>query len=304
MSKSNKYPTGQVTRIKKAAAAIAERCRGAEAEVLELAQAIPVREITANAANYVYELDPQRLLLVDDQIRAIINRWLGLETLTPRWFFADYIGPAYQQGTAEATARIAALLEGQQIGAAFQLESVLLSEPYRRRVELVMARSFNDMRGFAGEAANQLGAIIGNGVAAGISPREIADQIAANFDKTAGWRALRIARTEVNTAYNTARTEATVDARDRLGVEIKVMHRSALLLERTREDHAERHGKIYTPEDQTRWWSQGANRINCYCTTMEIVYINGEPLNKALIERYNKQRQKFLGRSDNATPDN
>lgn len=297
---SAKYPTGQTNRIRAAAKAIAERVRGAEADVLQLVDSLRVREITTNAATYIYELDPQRLLLVDDQIRAIINQWLELDTLTPRWFFADYVGDAYLEGTGEATARIAALLQDNPAAAALELESVLMSEPYRRRVELVIARSFNDMRGFGGEAANQLGAIIGNGVAAGISPREIAAQVQANFDKTAGWRALRIARTEVNTAYNTARTEATIDARDRLGIEIKVMHRSALLLERTRDGHAERHGRIYTPEDQTAWWSQGANRINCYCTTVEIVYINGEPLNKALIERYQKQRQKFLGRSDNA----
>lgn len=304
---ADKFPTGQQRNTKAAAAEIKRRMKQAKIEVLAVFNSIPVKRIEvsrlqANQVSYIYELSATRFLEVELELKRIIASWLEVQDATQRparWFFDQYIGKAHTDGTGAALGNIASALESVSADPVLlgqvQLENVLLSEPYRRRFELVSARAFNDMIGFADENGRKLGQILGNGVAGGQSPREIARQLYREFDFIEGYRALRIARTEVNAAFNKAREEATKDARDRLGVEMRVMHVSSLVEGSTRLHHAERHGGIFTPEDQSLWWSQGSNRINCLCTTVEIVFVDGKPLQEALIKRTRAKGARFLG---------
>ena len=85
----------------------------------------------------------------------------------------------------------------------------------------------------------------------------------------------------------------TKDVRDRLGLEVRVMHVSALV-ENTRPSHAARHGKIYTLEDEREWQHEGSNMISCLCSTVEVVFVNGEPTQKKLIERQRKRGEAFF----------
>lgn len=286
-------PTGQSGNTKRAKAAIAARMRGARPEVLKVLDSIPVQAITANAS-YVYELDATRYQLVVDEIQRIIDRWLDISRITgkpARWFFDTYTGRAYQQGTVLASSNIAAQVPEQ--AALLDAQAILNSQPYQRRIALVFARSFNNMRGFAGQAAEDLARVLANGVAEGASPRRIAASIGQVFDDVEGYRALRISRTEINKAYTEARNDMAGDARQRLGLDVRVLHVSALV-DATRASHAARHAHIYTPADQKKWWDTGTNRINCLCSALEIVFVDGEPLNKKLIERYKIRGDQYF----------
>jgi SPP1 gp7 family putative phage head morphogenesis protein len=307
ISSADKYPTRQQGNIRLAALEIKRRMRQAREEVLQLIDTIPVKSIEvsrlqANDVSYVYELSGTRFLEVELELRNIIAKWLEVQDQTgkpARWFFDPYVTKAYTDGTALSAGNIAAALESAGADpillSQMQLETIMFSQPYRRRFELVLSRTFNDMAGFADDNGRELGQILASGVAGGQSPRTLAKQIEREFDFVEGYRALRIARTELNTAFNVAREEQTKDARDRLGVEVKVMHISSLLEGRTRPHHAERNGSLHTPEAQALWWSDGTNRINCYCTTVEIVFIDGEPLQVELIKRVRAKGAKFLG---------
>ena len=306
-TQAEKYPTRQVTNIKKAQAEIKRRMREAKKQVLALVDSIPVKSLAVsqfvqNEITYIYELSATRFLEVEQEIRDIISEWLEVqnETQKPaRWFFDPYTSKAYTDGTAVSAGNIAAQLGSVDADpfllSQVQLENIMLSQPYRRRYELVSSRAFNDMVGFADENGARLGQILAQGVAGGQSPREISKLIEKEFESIEGYRAQRIARTEINAAYNTAREEMTQDARTRLGLDVRVMHVSALLEGRTRKDHAARHGSIYLPAEQKLWWSQGANKINCYCTTVEIVYIDGKPLQEDLIKKTRARGEQFLG---------
>jgi len=311
ISSADKYPTRQQGNIKAGAAAIKQRMLSAEDEVLALFDSIPVKSINVNQLQnnelyYQYELSATRFLQVEEDIKSIIAKWLEVQDVTQkpaRWFFNPYLDKAYSSGTAASLTRMTSALEstafadtfdGQFLMSQLDYENVLLSEPYRRRIELVAARTFNSMAGFADENGVRLSQILAQGVAGGQSPATISTLMQKEFEDIQGWRALRIARTEINTAHNVARSDASKDARDRLGVELKVMHVSALL-ETTRKHHADRHGLLFTPEAQDLWWSIGANRISCYCTTVEIIFINGEPLQKDLIKKTRAKGQKYLG---------
>lgn len=314
-SKLEQDPTQQAGNRRAAKAEIKRRIQSAREPILQLLDSIPVDKVevqnvyspTASESGYVnrvkyqYLLEADRLLEINDEIRRIINGVLQLEMQTgmpQRWFFERYLEKAYREGTAQSAARMSAQVAGTGVvpfttERALELETILMSEPYRRRIETLYARAFENMKGFAGQAAEDLGRLLGTGVALGQSPRKIAADMRKKFTQIEGYRALRIARTEVNQAFTNARLEQTEDARERLGIDARVMHISALV-PNTRATHAARHGRLYTPQSQLEWWSQGSNRISCLCSTIEIVYMDGEPLQKDLIERFRARGKQYF----------
>lgn len=297
-TRKERDPAGTAGIRRSAKAEIAKRLAEAEQEILPLIESLPVRSITINKTRYEFEVDAERFEQISEEIKAIINRWL--QTAQPnkpiRWFFDSHLNQSYRNGTVEAATRLQALVEavsGEGVGDALSVERVLNSEPYRRRIELVFARVFEEMAGFADEAGTNLARVLAQGMAAGNSPRSIASAMRKEFRGLKGYRALRIARTEINKAHTDARMDQAKDARDRVGVDTMIMHISALV-PNTRATHASRHGKLYTIEEQQAWWSEGYNRINCLCSTLEIIFIDGEPIQQDLIERMRKRGQQYF----------
>lgn len=305
-TRQERDPTQQANRRLQAERAIRKRIKQAHKPVLALFDSIPVREVevqtntrdengqlVANRIFYRYDLRPEMFENIDAEIRRVLGSLLETNSRgkPARWFFDQYIEQSYQGGTTQSAGRIDAMARGAGLDIPeAAVERVLQSPAYRRRLELTFARTFEDMKGFEGKAADDLGRVLFNGVAGGKSPRDIAGSILDTFDDIEGFRAERIARTEINKAFTDARMEQTIDARDRLGIEVRLMHVSALS-PGTRPDHADRHGKVFTPEEQEEWWSEGANRINCLCSTVEILYMDGQPVQDDLIQR---QRQRGI----------
>lgn len=290
-----KDPTGQAGNRLRAKVDISRRVNRLRDPVLQILDSFPVESITVNKTRYNYDINPQRIAGLFDELQAMFYRALEVESFSRGWFLSQYLGQAWQDGTTKAFIRLKTLAESAapNIAEAMNLDSVLTSPEYARRFEIIAARAFESMKGFAGQAANDLGRILGEGVALGQSPRTIARDIRKKFDQIEGYRALRIARTEVNNSFKEARYEETKDVRDRLGLSVKVMHVSALV-ENTRPSHAARHGKIYTLEDEREWQNEGSNLINCICSTVEVVFVNGEPTQKKLIERQRKRGEMFF----------
>jgi SPP1 gp7 family putative phage head morphogenesis protein len=310
-SNRDNYPTQQQANIKAAVRAISHRMRNAESDVLAILDAIPVSSIKVNQlANnelfYRYELSATRWLQTEQDIKDIIARWLEVQDQTgkpARWFFDPFIDKSYESGTKASLTQISSALSavitddnplGMSLLTQLDYENVLMQPQYRDRIALVAARTFNDMVGFADSNGLKLAQILAAGMAGGKSPAIISRQMQDEFASVQGWRALRIARTEINTAHNQAKYDQDIDARDRLGIEIKEMHISALT-ETTRIHHAERHGLLFTPEAQKAWWETGGNRINCYCSVVTIVLIDGVPVQKSLIKKTRAKGQKYLG---------
>jgi len=290
-----KDPTGQAGNRLRAKVDISKRVERLRKPVLAILDSFPVESITVNKTRYNYDVNPQRIAGLFDELQALFYQALELDGFNRGWFLSQYLGKAWQEGTTKAFTRLkkAAESAAPNIAEVMHLDSVLTSPEYARRFEIIAARAFESMKGFAGQSANDLGRILGEGVALGQSPRTIARDIRKTFDQIQGYRALRIARTEVNNSFKEARYEETKDVRDRLGLEVRVMHVSALV-ENTRPSHAARHGKIYTLEDEREWQNEGANLINCLCSTVEVVFVNGEPTQKKLIERQRKRGEAFF----------
>lgn len=253
-----------------------------------------------NRVIYTYELDASRLESLQDFIFLVLND--QFMTGRQRTFLTPYVTQGYMKGSSDTITRIARLAgqagESDWILSHLQVEQIALSPQFQNRIGLVLARTFNSMDKFSGDLSVDLGRVIADGMTRGISPRRIADTIGQKFD-TSYARAMTIARTEVNEALRSAKAQEAKAARDDLELDIRVVHTSALLPERTRRWHAERHGKIFTIEDQEAWWAEGANKIGCYCVANEIVIKpDGSIYDAGLIDQLKSESKAFLGLVD------
>lgn len=290
-----KDPTGQAGNRLRAKREISRRVRSLREPVLQILDSFPIESITVNKTTYQYSVNPDRLASLFDELQLYFFQALELDTFSRGWFLNEYLGQAWQQGTVKSFSRLKTLAESVAPNRAelMQLDSVLTSPEYANRFDLISARAFENMKSFSGQAANDLGRILGQGVALGQSPRTIARDIRKKFDQIEGYRALRIARTEVNHSFTEARYEQSKDVRDRLGLEVSVLHVSALV-DSTRPNHAARHGKLYTLEEQREFWATGSNLISCLCSTVEVVFIDGEPTQQKLIERQRERGEQYF----------
>jgi len=70
-----------------------------------------------------------------------------------------------------------------------------------------------------------------------------------------------------------------------------------LKFDATRKTHGLRHGTIHTIEDQAAWWDEGTNRINCLCSSTEVVLNKeGKPFDGGLIPKFESQRIAHYGK--------
>ncbi len=276
-------PTGTDALERRAMREFNRRLRSVRRAYVDVLDRIPRERVLTPNAVYEYRLDSSMLRSILEDASRLVDQIMlegGQENL---WFFDAYVSTAYRRGTAQALANM-----GQQSAeyrrAKGPLRDVLTSEPYRHRLALIAAREFEEMRGFSGEMKADMARILTDGLGRGQNPREIARRLSTQIG-TEEKRAARIARTEIPTALRRARLDEAQDAEESYNLRLKEMHFSALS-PTTRITHAQRHGKIYTAEEQRDWWSRDANAINCKCSTITVlVDENGDPLDPSVVKR-------------------
>lgn len=245
---------------------------------------------------YTFRLDPTLLSALLAEGDMLVNAILMEGGERNLWLFESYVAVAYQRGTAQEFASLAqqspAYKAGQQ-----DLASLLRSEPYQRRLALIRAREFEEMKGLAGQVKADMGRILTDGLGRGLNPRDIA----RNLTDQAGIeerRANKIARSEVTTALRRARWDEADEGAERYALQGKQMHLSALS-PTTRRTHAERHSKLFTTDEVRDWYAKDGNSINCKCNQVFVlVDEHGKPLVPGIQERARETYQKMAARED------
>ena len=163
-------------------------------------------------------------------------------------------------------------------------EEVVLSTDHQSRVADTKRRVSSIIKTQAAMLAERAVGAMARAMRGFKAERGVKSDVFQEYTK-ARTRMRRALDTEVNEVYNETRAGTSAYAADITGADIELVHVSALL-PTTREHHAARHGRIYTHEEQQEWWSQGANRINCHCSTRPVVYgSDGELIDTSLIDQ-------------------
>lgn len=279
-------PTRTLTKQNKAAAEIRRRLKVVFADVQKYVASITSRAVAVNRA-YEFQIDPWQMERIVPDIEQIIAG----QFVDEGWLFGQYVGPAYTQGALTAAESLAHQ-------AAHVIPDIGRHTPphmtaaFQARYELIRARMFELMEGFAGETARDLGGILSRAILDGLNPADIAPAIAARFD-VAEYRADRIARTEITTALRRGRLDESEASADRVGLQVKFMHISAFSTT-TRVSHAARHGKLYSADEVREWYSVDANAINCRCAQVEtFLGADGQPLAPGLLKRAEQIKEKY-----------
>lgn len=234
-------------------------------------------------AKYTFRLDSFLLGTILAQLDAEVNDILLEGGENNLWFTESYVAVAAARGTSQAYHNLAVQSPVYREGRG-TLAQLLNSEPYRRRMALVRAREFEEMKGLAGNVKANMSRVLTDGIGRGLNPREIAKSLTeqAGIEKR---RANLIARTEITTALRRARWDETEDAKEEFGFHSKEMHLSALLPS-TRRSHSQRHARLFDLDEVREWWAKDANSINCRCATTTILTDKaGNPLISTAIDR-------------------
>lgn len=238
-------------------------------------------------ARYEYQLDPVLLTMTLNDASILVDAVLLEGDQSNNWFTELYVETAVIRGTAQTFAN---LTQQSSVYAADResLQALLMSEPYQRRMELVYARTFEEMKGLTATTKRNMARVLTDGIGRGLNPREVARNLREQVGIETR-RAKTIARTEMTGALRRARWDEATEAREALGLRIMLLHYSALS-PTTRQSHAIRHAHLYTVEAVREWYSTGANAINCKCSQVEtLVDEKGNPLNPKVIELSRKE---------------
>lgn len=272
--------------------AFAKRIKKVSQGYIQLLNRIPSEPVVNK--KYQFDLDPNYLSIILRDGELMVDEVLLQGGEFNNFFFNEYVSTAYERGTAQEYANLA---QQSTAYAATQqsVATILLSEPYQLRMALVRARVFEEMKGLSAQVKADMARILTDGIARGLNPREVA----RNLNEQSGIeirRANRVARTEITTALRRARMDEADEASEVLNLETRQVHISALS-PTTRPNHASRHGKIFTTDEQRDWWARDGNSINCKCSTVTILTDKeGRPYNDTLLNKLKEEKEAMRER--------
>lgn len=248
------------------------------------------RTLVTNAS-YEYQLDPLLLSMTLNDASVLTDSVLLEGDQNNNWFAETYVEAAVVRGTAQTFANLsqqsAAYLADRQ-----SLQSLLISDPYQRRMTLVYSRVFEEMKGLSADTKRNMARVLTDGIGRGLHPSIVARNLRTQVGIETR-RANTIARTEMTTALRRARWDEADEAKKDLGLNIRLLHFSALS-PTTRQSHAARHAHIYTVEAVRAWYATGANGINCKCSQVEVlVDAKGNPVNSKVVELAQKEFRQW-----------
>lgn len=251
---------------------------------------IPV-ELAVNA-KYTFLLDGYLLSSLMANLDNFVDSIL-LEGGSPSlWFAESYVAVAAARGIAQEHANLSAQSPAYKAGRG-TVQDILRSEPHRRRMALVYAREFEEMKGLSGDTKARLGRVLTDGIGRGLNPREIAKNITTETGSIKKARANLIARTEITTALRRARWDEAEDAKQEYGLRTKELYLSALS-PTTRAEHAAMHSKLLTVDQVREIFARKGWAPNCKCsTTSVLVDKDGNPLVPSIIDRAKRAKDNM-----------
>ncbi len=313
MPKSKEDPTGQARNRNRASRDLVNRLEKSRIEVTKLFLKIPrttktetkvVNNLIVSELVWIYGIDTPEFERFLQEISNILD--INLETGAPvmpvNWFYKLYVEVAFRSGgfddfveTEQMLRELKneGILEEDFSIVSFDPDVISNSTIYRRALAKEYAVNYQSVKTLSQATAIDVFAEIQRAIESGQNTKVVGNAIAKRFD-VAKFNARRIARTEINAAYNNAKLELTTLAEEQFDISLGNMHISALV-PTTRVTHARRHGLAYSVHDQLTWWNTSPNRINCLCTTRKVaIDKKGNVLNKEFQEDVKEEGKAYF----------
>ncbi len=265
---STTNPTGTGRILSRADKEIERRISGMEKEVIEAFNDIPAYAANASVDDiglYVYGLSPEQMLLLQETLGAIADKWLVGGVPKGMFWFEPFTEEAANLGLAQSSANLANLSAA--YAAARPIESVIYSSAFNNKTAASVDRDYSHWTGLAAEAKTKLSGVIADGVAQGKNPRSVVTDIQTALDVTRS-KARQIAQTDIVGTLRETRWAEADAAEYEFGFKVMLLWSSALK-KSTRINHGNKHGKIFTTQQVRAFYSQGGEKFNCYCSQVE-----------------------------------
>jgi hypothetical protein len=297
---SPKDPTNQGRLRKFARRLVKKRLLESRNTILDLFKAIPRRKkyqkVVTNDSEIVwqYDFDASDAEAFNQSIQNTINEAIQTTEDKPseNWWWSNIADDSYRIGAMSENNNIEQMMEG-LVAITFLSGLQLITRPeYQSSLIKETVLSYNTFTDLSIKTSSQVYQVVIAGIESGRSPKEIRADIIKRFSVATSSANVKV-DTEINRINNNARIAIASLYRDAFGLDLAVLHISALI-STTRFSHAQRHGKVYTPEAQNSWWNSNANRINCHCSIRTVrVDKNGKVISDKFTKRTEKQRDLF-----------
>ncbi len=298
---SKKAPTMNAKRIKKAFGIINRKYTELAKKIKARVAQIPTKATNESKsfifvdntlhviiANQVWDITGQEYENLTSDIEDIVTQILN-EGGKRNLFAYDLIETEAKQATTLSYQNLAS--QSEYYATRTSLFNLFTTEAFTTMLSLAKTSSYYDWQSLGQNTTKDLANVIQQGIANGISSREMARVITKRLGVSRS-NARRIAQTELLGIYRKSRIAESERAETQLGIINKLLWISALM-PTTRHWHGNRHGKYYTREEVKKFYEQPGNIFNCYCSQVEtLIDENGEPvISKVAQKKLNKERE-------------
>lgn len=299
---NQKDRTGTAGILRRCRAVINVRFAALERAALALFDGIQTYALN-DAESVLYALTPQQLAQLAGELQASLDYWLVSKSEdAARFWYSPYVAEAHQLGAAQSVANLTNL--SASYAASRNLQQVVFSEPYRNRVGIAQTKSYEHWLKAGADIRGELTQIIGSAVADGRNPKAVRSMIHDRLGVSKA-RAMVYAQTDITDSLRQARIAEAEHAEAEYGFSVGLLWTSALK-PTTRPWHASRSGKVYTPAEVRKFYSEngGREKYNCYCATTEcLLDENDKPiLTDKLKATMAKEREGWEAEHGKATP--
>ncbi|MES3411036.1 phage minor head protein [Enterobacter hormaechei] len=242
-----------------------------------------------NAGKFIYDMTAAELADLLQVVQSILDDEL-LDGGSQNLWAMDYVIAEYDRGTLNAFTNLS--VQSQVYASQTTLQQLLSSPGYLNQISAARLTTFSDWKVISDTARGDLTNTITDAVARGVSPRDTGQVISKRLDVSMS-KAKTIAQTEQVGALRQAQRNEVDWAKERLGLNTAILWISALK-PTTRATHGARHGKTYTTDEVSEFYSKDGNSYNCYCANIPcLLDEEGKLYNEGLAEKLSKERSNW-----------
>lgn len=270
-------------------------------------EVIRTNNLKVNKQVYNYDVNPITLAEIIRFMGTVFEQYLNVDPsllVDLNFWLSDYTERSYERGAQDTLQSAKNISTASSVGSQrsqevrrFTIDQMVSDPTFQRRVGLIKARVFENMKGLTMQSKSDLGDTLARGMINGFGVKDITNEIISRIGVSER-RAEKIARTEINNAYRTSTRQETRALNDTLfaedDFEMKMLWISALS-PTTRDTHAARHGNTYTPEEVASFYSQDANAINCLCSQVPVFVDKktGNVIQEETVAMLREERKQF-----------